>query len=413
MDMGKFPSIEYFNINPKGHRMENHVKNNFPEFYSYINSQYPKELSWMEKLFWYYNNITETPKCIECGTPVKFRNFDKGYFQYCCQKCSNKSMFRIQKINNTIKDKYGVDNISKLDDIKKKKEETIKKHYGVNHWLQLQENQMQIQNTMLKKYGVRFAHQLPEIKEKTKQTNIERYGGVGVQSPEIKEKTKQTNIERYGVENPYQIPSIIEKRKRKSIEKYGAENPFNSDEFKDWLKQYNIEKYGCKYSISSNDVRNKIKQVMVKKYGVENPSNIDGINHKRFLTRKINNTFNTSKIESDFDKWLIENNIPHKWHYRAKNYPFECDFYFPDKDIFLEIQGHWGHGGHPFDPNNKNDLKILNEWISKNTKYYNNAIEVWTVRDPMKRQWIKDHGLNWHEIFTTKLCDLINWYNSL
>ncbi len=129
--------------------------------------------------------------------------------------------------------------------------------------------------------------------------------------------------------------------------------------------------------------------------------------------RKHNGTLNASKIEHDFKKWLDDNNINYKYQYMNDNYPFNCDFYFPDKDIYLEIQGYWGHGRHPFDPNNEDDVNLLNKWISKNTKHYNAAIEVWTIRDPLKRQWAHDHNLNWHEVFTIKLTDLINWYNSL
>lgn len=267
MTSDNFPSIDYFNVNPKGHRMKKHVRNNFPNFYQYLYEHYPSELSWMERLYWYFNNIHEIPRCTECGKLVKFHDFDKGYFQYCCQKCSNHSNERLAKAKNTIKEKYGVDNISQLESIKKKKEETLEKHYGVKYWLQSEESQKQIQNTIFKRYGVKFAHQSSEIKIKTRQTNIERYGGVGFESQELKEKTIKTNIERYGVENPYQIPHVIEKRKRKCIEKFGTENPFNSDGFKEWLKQYNLKTYGCKYSIGSDDIREKIKQTMFERYG--------------------------------------------------------------------------------------------------------------------------------------------------
>ena len=65
---------------------------------------------------------------------------------------------------------------------------------------------------------------------------------------------------------------------------------------------------------------------------------------------------------------------------------------------------------HPFSESQE-DLKILTEWKLKNTEYYNNAIEVWTKRDVLKRQTAIQNNLNWLEFFTFE--DFSQWYNSL
>ena len=44
---------------------------------------------------------------------------------------------------------------------------------------------------------------------------------------------------------------------------------------------------------------------------------------------------------------------------------------------------------------------------SKNSKYYQNAIENWTIRDVEKRDIAKKNNLNWIEIFSTKLDDIL------
>ena len=85
---------------------------------------------------------------------------------------------------------------------------------------------------------------------------------------------------------------------------------------------------------------------------------------------------------------------------KDKRYPFLCDFYLPKYDLFIEIQGIWTHGGHPFNQYNEDDLRKLNLWKSKNTKYYKNAVNVWTQRDPLKRKTAKDNNLNYLEIFS-------------
>jgi hypothetical protein len=105
---------------------------------------------------------------------------------------------------------------------------------------------------------------------------------------------------------------------------------------------------------------------------------------------------------------LKENNINYKTQYKSELYPFVCDFYFPDSELYLEINAHWTHGGHPFDSTNKDDLIKLNQWKQNNTHYYNNAIETWTVRDVLKRETAKNNNLNYIEVFSNKLNKIID-----
>ena len=53
--------------------------------------------------------------------------------------------------------------------------------------------------------------------------------------------------------------------------------------------------------------------------------------------------------------------------------------------------------------------EIIKIWKNKNTNQYDEAINVWTVRDPLKRKTAKDNGLNWIEFFTME--EFLNWYN--
>ena len=71
----------------------------------------------------------------------------------------------------------------------------------------------------------------------------------------------------------------------------------------------------------------------------------------------------------------------------------------PDLDLYIEYQGTWTHGLHPFNENNKEDIDKLNLWKSKNSKYYDNAINTWTIRDVNKRNIAKQNNLNWIEFF--------------
>lgn len=51
------------------------------------------------------------------------------------------------------------------------------------------------------------------------------------------------------------------------------------------------------------------------------------------------------------------NNV--KRNYKSELYPFHCDFYIPEKDLYIEYQGHPGHGNEPFDEQNSYHKQIL------------------------------------------------------
>ena len=117
----------------------------------------------------------------------------------------------------------------------------------------------------------------------------------------------------------------------------------------------------------------------------------------------------SSKVEIDFYKYLIntfsfENVDPQ--HYDDQ-YPYSCDFFIPGLNLYVEIQGSWTHGKHPFNPDDKKDNEKLNYWKSKDNEYYNNAIYTWTDLDVRKRQCAKDNHINYLEIFSNDIDDCI------
>lgn len=132
---------------------------------------------------------------------------------------------------------------------------------------------------------------------------------------------------------------------------------------------------------------------------------------KSLNTKKKNKTTSSSKLEESFENYLINSNIYFEKQYMSKLYPFACDFYIVDKNLYVEIQGNWTHGPHPFDKNNKEDISILNNWKEKNTPYYLSAIKNWTINDPHKREVAKNNKLNFLEIFTQDVNDLIKKFN--
>lgn len=369
------------------------------DFWRFLDKNYSKELKWTEKLYWYYHNLTDYPKCIVCGKPVKFINLKQGYRDYCSVKCMGISKEIKEKKKNTTLKHYGVENPMHSKKVKDKMKSNNLKKYGVENPFQLESVKVQIKKTNHEKYGVDYPQQSKEIHEKSKQTNLERYGfEYNSQNEEIKKKKVKTCLKKYGVECNLQSEETKEKIRQTCLEKYGVDNYNKTTEYRETMQE------------KMPEIREKMVKTCMERYGVDNYSKTKEYLQRVYNTKKENGTFNTSSIEEDFTNWLVFNNIKFERQYRSEKYPFNCDFYFPDEDLYMEIQGSWTHGEHPYDPESNEDKIILEDMRSKNTEYYNNAIEVWTIRDPLKRETVKKNNLNWVEVFSCDLDEVIECY---
>ena len=175
-----------------------------------------------------------------------------------------------------------------------------------------------------------------------------------------------------------------EKYKETCLKKYGTENVFSSDYGKDKIKEFYQNKYGVNHCSQISEIKDKIKNTMLERYGVENPQqnteikektnrtnlmrygnayplHTDEIWKKAVQTMKSNG--NQSSLEEKLEQCFINNSIEYKTQYKDERYPFFCDFYLPDKDLFIEINAFWMHGGHWFDESNPEDIEQLNKFF--------------------------------------------------
>lgn len=164
----------------------------------------------------------------------------------------------------------------------------------------------------------------------------------------------------------------------------------------------------------------KMLATMVSRYGVkyaaQNPDSIA----KGWATKRRNGTFNTSEPEVTLYKLLCdvfgEDDVDPQ-HVDDVRYPFHCDFYVKSKDLFIELNAHWSHGGHWFDETNFDDLAVLRTWVTRSKErgsaYYKNAIVVWTERDLLKRQFAMDNNLNYVVFWKNNLSDAREYLSGL
>lgn len=123
---------------------------------------------------------------------------------------------------------------------------------------------------------------------------------------------------------------------------------------------------------------------------------------KRTETMKQNRSFNTSKPEENAYLELVK---VFGIVERQKQYPtlsYHCDFYIPSIDLYIEYNGIWTHGGRAFNENDISCLEQLAQWKkrAKSSKFYRNAIEVWTKSDVKRAQCAIDNKLNWLCFYT-------------
>lgn len=136
----------------------------------------------------------------------------------------------------------------------------------------------------------------------------------------------------------------------------------------------------------------------------------ENILQKNFDSKKKHNSYKQSKPEELLYEYLCNrygtDDILRQ--YKSDLYPYNCDFYIKSLDLYIELQGYWSHGYHPFNSNDKNDIERLNKLISRKDKFgYAHAIDVWTVRDVNKRNIAKQNNLNYLEIFAIKKEEII------
>jgi hypothetical protein len=113
----------------------------------------------------------------KCGNKTTFnKNWLDGYRKYCSPKCAQSDNLTKEKRKNTVIEKYGVDNIAKLDDIKMRQESTNLERYGKKSSFQNDEVKKKWKDNVMVKFGVEHIFQLKSIRDKSKKTSLNKYG---------------------------------------------------------------------------------------------------------------------------------------------------------------------------------------------------------------------------------------------
>lgn len=219
---------------------------------------------------------------------------------------------------------------------------------------------------------------------------------------------QETCLKKYGCENSFQIDTVKEKLAKEQKVIQNKRDKTRQQHFKDdkgWNLAKSIEtrlkKYGNTWNLEG------VKLTKFLKYGNSTYNNPE----KNTQTKRKNGTFNTSSQEAIVYMMLCQkfgkDNVI--WQFKSEKYPFMCDFYLKQFDLYIECNFSWTHGGCAFNENKNSCIEKLNKWKekAKTSKFYQNAIETWTVRDIKKISTAKKNNLNYLVFWTINEAN--NW----
>lgn len=396
-------------LNCSGKLGKAYIKKNYPEFYEYLTTTYINTSTekFAEKLYLYYNDMSEPPKCPVCGKDRPFLDFlSRGYQSYCSSKCANSDKLVQEKKAKTCMEHYGVEHPAQNKEVKDKIISTyIENNGGMGNASESVKNKQR--NTMVEKYGCEYTLQNKELLNKSKQTWIQNHGGVGAGSPKIKEKISDTInqryggfgmasdiirekiistnnkkygydiptsnkivysewrklfLEKYGVDSPMKIEEVRQKFKDTMMNRYGVDSPAKLDFVQEKMKNTCLEKYGVENAAQSELIKDKTRKTCLEKYGVEWPSLLPQASAKTI-----------SNINIEFAKNISDNGIKCELEYKIINKSFDIKV----ENTLIEINPYithnstWSPFGNPKDINyhfNKtklgtdNGFRVINVW---------------------------------------------------
>lgn len=310
---------------------------------------------------------------------------------------------------------YGTDNPFKLDSFQEKAAQTREERYGARYTLAdgsvfADEARKKGSETLAPIRQAKRERTLARKKREREERQRERalYGHhrrclTDEEKVVANERRIATSQSRYGVDHPSQRASF-----RQSVSQYMCD-PDNQRRIRARTVATNQERYGVAYFTQLPEHRQEQSRRM------SDPSH-----QRRILsTKRENGTLSTSSSEDALYGLFVEYADQHGMtvvrQYRDETrYPFAVDFYIPERDLFIELNGSWSHGGHWYEADREMDQKTVQTWLKKGkkSKYYRVALETWTKRDVRKREAARQAELNYVTLWdgTEALSDTHLWF---
>lgn len=383
----------YTKLNPS-RTCSKFIKSHYDEIYamlSYLDEySYDDSISLFEKLFLVCNDLHEPPKCVVCGGRVKFISYTKGYSKHCSKKCSCDDPHNKESYRTSIKAKQLKKHPELGCDLSFHNEEAdhcISKLFILSSG-EFDGNKCNIEKAWCKKHR----NYVDYI--------INRYDD----SSDISENVYR--IIHHLEEHPKCIVCGKPTKYNNFVKGYSNtcshKCAHNTKEYHQAFESSMNNKYGVNYTLQSDTLKSKCYNTFSERiksgYYDGGKSDISA-----YASDKERLVYNTLKpLYPDIVQYYKDERYSNPRNGRR----WECDFYIPCIDLFIEVQGFRTHGSHPYNKNNKEDRliveKLNNEYL--NGKHFSNSIiYTWTKVDPYKRYIAKKNNLRYLELFPDDL----------
>lgn len=341
------------------------------------------------------NNTTNFPDYYDFSGPNEFRYWlshseeDTFINNWICPICN--TFIENPKFYHFFGYQKGCTKDCRYKIARNKSRETNIKRYGVIAPLQNKEVYKKMQNTCIRKYGVDCIGKSKEIHDKVKETNLKKYGiEYPLQNKEIHDKTIEA-----GLKNKSYLKAVPKVKKTK-LERYGNENYHNAEKSSETKRNWTDEQ--------KSQYVSRVKNTKLKRYGDPNYNNHEQASE----TKKKNGTLGAevSKFESNWIEYIRKHypNYTIITQYKDKRYPWKCDCYIVELDLFIEFQGSYYHNWRPFD-NSKEHIEEYNRMLNMSIQKQRIA-KNWRYIDTEKREVAKKNNLNFLEYWEKTKEDL-------
>lgn len=299
----------------------------------------------------------------------------------------NKNQILDKRKNTNIK-RFGFENAMQNNDVKQKcfnngggwNQQTIKNTKTHKYLDPYYNNRVKAVNTLKEKFNVNNVSQIIEIKEKIKQTwNDKPTKDIN----EFLEKSRKTKLEKYGDANYIngkaisislknksllEKQEIVNKRKLTMLNKYGVSHAKQQH-----LTQKEIEVISSKDKLERFIINNNIKHFFQLENLLPNLSQsyIGKKIHEYNLDHYIEYLTSSSKYEIEITNILDKHHIGYVRNDRTVINPLELDFYIPEFNLAIEFNGTYWHSAYHKDKNyhyNKSkaceakDIRLIHIW---------------------------------------------------
>ena len=257
-------------------------------------------------------------RCKVCGKRLNYKSSNVLVhgkpMKYCSKECRSSDCSEASLIRaNTMKERYGVENISQLQSTKDKKVQKSLEKYGVENVAQSKEVKDKMKETCLDKYGVVYASQAEEVAKKVSKT---RRAFSAERKEELRQKQWVTHKKVF-------LEKLGQKLKSCDLEM------INPDEYIGFQTHRKREQLQMGYSLKCLKCGTEFKRIFHTGHDPKTwcPTCNDGVR---------------SFKESDLGEWLSQF-VEIERSDRSVIAPKEIDIIVPSKKIGIEYDGLYWH----------------------------------------------------------------------